>query len=203
VKLLIKLIFIVTSVFFCSCVSVWSIRNEIKKEHPEIKEVGIERVTWHGRVYFGVDIIFNDSRRLFLTGVYPHLLANFDINRIGEYTYEAFITNTGRVRTWGGFSSKKIDIRVIAEAMGKPMDTLHDVINMYDEIYDFTASLRDINDEEIQAEKEEMLKIARIPYRWIWFSEMEFEQIETNNIMYIAFKDYWDDSQYEGRELKY
>jgi hypothetical protein len=178
-----------------------AIRNELKEKHPEIKEVGIEGHTRpSGNIYFSVDIIFHDGKRLFLTDVG---LKKPSINRIGEYTYEAFITNRGRVRTWGGYSSKEIMIKVIGAALGKNIETIHDVIDLYDEIYDFTASLRDINDEAIQAEKEAMLKKARIPYRWIWFSEMEFEKIETDEYMYILFKDYWDDALYEKWQLKY
>ncbi|MDR2409197.1 MAG: hypothetical protein LBE13_13935 [Bacteroidales bacterium] len=179
------------------------IRNELKEEYPEIKEVGITRHTWYGSTYFSVDIIFHDGRRLFLTDVSLCLKTPFRINRIGEYTFEAFLTNTGRVRTWGGFSSKKITTKVIEAALGKNIETIQDVINLYDEIYDFTASLRDINDEEIQTEKEAMLKIARIPYRWIWFSKMEFEKIEAGGYMYILFKEQWDDALYEKWQLEY
>jgi hypothetical protein len=181
---------VVLCVFFYSCVLEKPIRKEITVKHPEVKTVDILN-KYGGQ--FDLDIAFHDGRRLVLSGMGKDL-APGSIVRIGNYTYEVFMTNKGRVRVEGGYSNGGTSVYLIAAATGLSIETVHDVIRWYDRIYEYTAGLPDIDDGEIKAERDRMLKIARIPYRWIWFSEMEFDKVCMGEHMYILFRKDWDDS---------
>jgi hypothetical protein len=189
---------------FCSCASFTefayvrqNIRNRIIKEHPEVKAVGIINNWRRDSKYFAVDIIFHDGRRLFLTSLRSaNLRTPFFINRVGDYSFETYIPM--------GYAGRQISAQLLEQETGKKIKSVHDVINLYDDVYKFTISLKDVdNDEEIRAEKEKLMIQAPSWYRWLWLSDMEFKQILVGDKTYVVFKTSWYDTLFMDTEPEY
>jgi hypothetical protein len=191
-----KIIFIVfISIFFTSCVSVRAIRHRIKREHPEVQDVGILK-KWHGSKYLALDIVYYDGRRLFITWVGRNLKPPFNICRIGEYTFNTCNLHSGYpFHDSVGFGPAQ----VLAQELEIPIKTVHDVIRGYNQLYAYMVSLPDINDEIVLSEK---ARFDNAP-NWAWLSDIEFKQVKYGNELYIFFKDKWTDYQYEGRRPQY
>ncbi|MDR2409198.1 MAG: hypothetical protein LBE13_13940, partial [Bacteroidales bacterium] len=75
---------------------------------------------------------------------------------------------------------------------------------LYDEIYKFTLSLQDVNEEEIMAEKEKLMIQGNVWFDWIWLSDKQFKKfIDNDGDEYIVFRDYWDDKLFNGARPEY
>jgi hypothetical protein len=174
-NMLLNNIFVVVVLLFSvnSCIavkpvkilSVESIKKQIEEEHPELR-VNIREEWWTQNI--GLDFFFHDGRRLYLWYVRKNLAAPFRIGRIGEYKLTGYYQYPDGSQNW---SLRTIPIGVIGQELGVSFNTVNDAIKYYDMIYSYVRSLRDINEEEIQAEREK-----HGPY-WIWYTDKPFNKI--------------------------
>jgi hypothetical protein len=168
---------------------VQSIKKKIKKEHPEIQAVGLIKNWQESKKYSALDIVFYDGRRLLLTYIRAGSNPTFSVERIGEYSFQTYLSN--------GYGGRRIFVRILEEVLGKSSISIYDTIDLYDEIYEFTLSLPDLNAEDVRTEQEKLMIQAEIWYQWPWLSDVEFKRIKGNSgIDYIIFRDYWDDRSY-------
>jgi hypothetical protein len=153
-----------------SCISIKSIKEQIQEKNPEVQIVEIYEFWWTN--YLGLHISFHDGRQLYLSNVRSDLKAPFRVAKVGEYIFCSYFQLSDGSYNW---NNNTVPIGLIGQELGLSLNTVHDVIKHYDTIYSYMLSLRDINEEIIQAE------IARHgknyePW-WIWYTDMEFNKI--------------------------
>jgi hypothetical protein len=138
-----------------------SLRQEIIKENPDVKSVGII-LDWTNsdNKFIALDLILKNNRSLFLTLVNYRKLSGRDpfyLNRVGNYafaTIEHFIDKkTNRTKT--RMRTRKYSLSMLSVELGISINTMHDIIKYCGNIYDFAESLPAVTESNYQEMLEE------------------------------------------------
>ena len=179
-------------IFFFITSSTETVRNEIKRENPEVTAVGvITDWTYSDNNYIAVELKLENDKTLFLTLVNWRKKPDretFYVGRVGNYAFAKIRhlvnkeTNQSRVvlRTEQEYSLPELSAKT-----GSQINTMSDIIKYYDEINVFVESLPTVSEDNYQELFEEGVLVKD------GFRENEFYFITTYHVKTI-----WDDKYY-------
>jgi hypothetical protein len=188
------------------------------KRHPDIIKVGIIRnSSGTDDKFIDLDIVFNNNKRLYLTGVnYRNLVGRVlcSIVRVGDYVFDPYfqyVSDMGecyRPETipYNKFGYGSVPSDLIEKEMGLKFRDINSIINNYDKLLKYIDSLPNSIDYAQYIDKnriwgmENIKKIRRMGKRRTAMGDIDGPWYYGT---YILCKNSWNDKMYERKIFDY